>query len=164
MEIFEVHITSGHRIHQVGCMHGHKTIAIDLLQPNGKFLREENMTSIIMKYDDDNNFQKCKKDVLAIAKLYESVGLKLNRVKIESPLYERYVEQSLYMESHFPATNFDLPISRNQKKLTFLATDRTHNHSDYDAFAKKYEGKELELCLYDTNMYEDKDWLGLWDI
>lgn len=164
MEIFEIHITGTRNIHEIAARYnGHKTIAVELFRKDGSFLRAEHMTSFIMKFDGENNYETCKSQVLSIAEQYRTDGASIWRVKIESPLYKRYEKQSLYMESHFPATDFEHPLSRNQKKLKFLATDRTYDQNEYSIFAETYKDKELELCLYDDNIHEDKDWLNFWN-
>lgn len=152
MEIFEIHITSDAKILD---LKEYKTIAVDLLKPDFSLLRTEYMTSEVMKFI---NYDKCLETVLEIADKLENVI----RIKIECPYYPHYKEQSLYMESHFKTTEANYPISRNQKKTTFLGTDRTYSQAEYDGFRKKWAGVDLELCLYDNNYQEDADWFDYW--
>jgi len=166
MEVFEIHITGDESIHRLAKKYDHKTIAIDLLRPDRSCIRTEHMTSLILKYPFQQfAYSECKKLVDHIVCCYEADGLKIFRVKIESPFYGHYVEQSLYMESHFESESTYYPISRNQKKTVFLATDREYDQVSYLDFKKKHENKEeLELCLYDTNPREDvEDWLELFE-
>ena len=164
MEFFEIHITGDESIHRLAKKYGHKTIAIDLLRPDLSVLRTEHMTSIVLKYPfDTGEYDRCKTLVDHIVCCYEADGLKISRVKIESPFYDYYVDQSIYMESHFESESTYYPVSRNQKKTVLLATDREYDHSGYWDFKEKHDGKELELCLYDTNPREDIDWLGLFE-
>lgn len=158
MEVFEVHITGDKSIHEVAKSFDHKTIAIDLLNPDKSVLREEHMTSIVYKYTSANSYDMCKRLVLQTAAIYAKMGVNVMRVKIESPPYEHYVKQSLYMESHFVSDEFFHPTSRNQRKTHFLATDRTYHQAEYDSFAKRHTGADLELCLYDNFVEEDRDW------
>jgi hypothetical protein len=158
MEFFEVHITGDNSIHDIGQILCQKTIGIDLLRADKSVLREEHMTSLIYKYEQPNSYDICLRLVGQLAAIYVKNGVYVQRIKIECPYYQHYVDQSLYMESHFESDDFELPTSRNQRKTTFLATDRTYDKSEYQEFAEKYKGKELELCLYDTFVKEDKDW------
>ncbi len=155
-EVFEVHITGNESIHDVARSFNHKTIAIDLLKPDGEVLREEHMTSLLLKAE---NYATVKAEVDQIVENYALNGVSIIRVKIESPYYEHYVNQSLYMESHFVSNDFKFATSRNQKKTTLLATDRCWHINQYVNFMKNNSEHELELCLFDNNPYEDGDWL-----
>lgn len=164
METFEVHITGDKSIHEIAKKYNHKTIAIDLLRPDLSVIRTEHMTSLILKFPfTTGEYDQCKKLVDHIVCCYESDGLKISRIKIESPFYDCYVDQSVYMESHFESDSTYYPVSRNQKKTILLATDREYDQDEYWDFKQRYEGKELELCLYDTNPREDVDWLELYE-
>lgn len=159
MEVFEVHITGDESIHEVAKRDDYKTIAIDLLRPDKTVIRTEHMTSLIFKYPYQTGaYPQCKHLVDQITRKFKEAGVKIIRVKIECPFYDHYVDDSLYMESHFITEEVDLPVSRNQRKTTLLATDRTYTQRDYWQFKEKYEGKEVELCLHDTFPDEDKDW------
>lgn len=161
MEVFEVHITGDESILEVGKRLGVKTIAIDLLRKDRSVLRSEFMTSEIMKCPD---YETCKKQVRELVAKLEEARVPIVRVKIESPYYEHYVDQSLYMESHFETIDDFSPISRNRNKTKFLSTEREYIHERYDEFREVYADKELELCLYDSDVYEDKDWFDLYDM
>lgn len=155
MEVFEVHITGDEAIHAVAAKEGLKTIAIDLLKPDGSVLRTEHMTSHVYRFE---NYDRCSLCVQNVVNKFEIAGVRVIRVKIESPYYEHYRAQSLYMESHFQAEDFKYPTSKNQRKTTLLATDRTEDKTKYEAFKNQHKGNELELCLYDSFQAEDKDW------
>lgn len=160
MEVFEVHITGDKSIHDVAKILGQKTIAIDLLNPDGTVLREEHMTSLIFKYAFSDAYLTCLKDVLQLAENYRNRGVNILRVKIESPPYKHYESQSLYMESHFISDRFKFPTSRNQRKTTLLATDRTYDQSNYANFSQNNQNADLELALYDSQINEDQDWFS----
>lgn len=161
MEVFEVHITGDESIHEVGKKNGYKTIAIELLRPDGSVIRVEHMTSMVVKFE---NYAKCKSYVDNVVAFLKEAGVKLWRVKIESPYYEHYRDQSLYMESHFESAEFKFPTSRNMKKTeVYLATDREWNPAEFDRFRERYVGCDVELALYDTMPTEDADWLGLYN-
>lgn len=164
MEVFEVHITGNDRIHDVAKRHNLKTITIDLLKPDRSYLRTEHMTSLIFKYGDNHSYQECYRNVVSLVHNFLSADVPIYRTKIECPFYEHYADQSLYMESHFEAENNNFPMSRNQRKETILATDRTYNQFEYNTFRRRHstEGKELELCLFDNFSDEDKDWFDLY--
>lgn len=159
-EVFEVHITGDKRIFAEAAQLGIKTISICLLRPDRSYLRSEFMTSQIFRFE---NYDACKVHVDKLVSALKQAGVKILRVKIESPYYEHYREQSLYMESHFEATDNQFPISKNARKDTYLATDRVYEHGGYDAFREKHkDSKELELCLYDSDVNEDADWFDLY--
>jgi hypothetical protein len=151
MEIFEVHIAGDERIHNLGL----KTITVELLKPDFTLLRIEHMTSQVIKC---SGYQECLAKTLELAATLPGVV----RTKIECPTYEHYVEQSLYMESHFETKTNTYPISRNQKKTELMGTERVYDHALYLPFRQKWLGQVVELCLYDTNTDEDKDWFSLW--
>lgn len=153
MEVFEVHITGDERIHEVA---GVKTIAIQLLRPDFNIHRIEHMTSQVVKCE---NYQACLEQTLAFAAKIPNVV----RVKIECPYYPHYVAQSLYMESHADDPPWiDYPISRNANSYKLMATDRVYDQAVYDVFRLKWAKHTIELCLYDTNVEEDKDWFSFW--
>lgn len=155
MEIFEIHITGTESIIDLAKNVPIKTIIIDLLKPDKSYHRTEYMTSQVYKAE---NYQACKEYVDSIVPQLGEV----NRVKIECPYYEHYVNQSVYIESHFKASNSKYPISKNQNKDSFLATDREYNIENYGFFRRLYKGVVVELCLYDSNIQEDKDWFDLY--
>lgn len=153
-EFFEVHITSDKDIHDACIPLGIKTIVVELQKPDSSILRDEHMTSFVMKARD---YIECKEKVDEIVKTLEKT-CKLHRVKIECPFYRHYQKASLYMESHFRTNSRYYPVSRNKKKTVCLSTERTYNKDEYETFAKKYQKEQIELCLYDTNVTEDSDW------
>lgn len=155
MEVFEVHITGDEKIHEAAKELGLKTIAIDLLRPDNTVLRTEHMTSHVYRCRD---YMDCLRQVTLASHQLGDAGVKVRRVKIESPYYDHYRHQSLYMESHFEVTSFFCPTSKNQKKDTLLGTDRVSDKGLYDEFREHYKDKEVELCLYDSDPAEDKDW------
>ncbi len=157
MEYFEIHITGDESIIEKAKSLNLKTITINLLNPDKSVLRTEYMTSIRVKFD---NYEICRNYVKDISNELRNMGVNIIREKIETPYYEHYKNQSLYMESHFVNDEMKLPTSRNVRKKDLLATDRTYNLNEYDNFKKQYskEGVELELCLFDTFVEEDLDW------
>lgn len=157
MQTFEIHITGDERIVQAANQRDIKNITIHLLKPNKEVLRTEFMTSFIVKKE---NYQECKEYVVELAREL-SQHSDIIRVKIESPIYDEYVKDSLYIESHFEAKDDRFPMSRNIRKETILATDRAYDN--YDEFIKNNKGRDLELCLYDTFVQEDADWFSLYE-
>lgn len=160
METFEIHITGSKDINEQLDRLGIKNIIIDLLKPNYKVLRTEFMSSFISKH---TNFEECKAYVDSIV---AKLTCEIIRVKIESPFYRHYIDKSLYIECHFepkPNTATNHPISRNTRSGKLLATDRDYDKSRYDLFRiVNYLNGEIELCLYDTFVEEDKDWFDLY--
>lgn len=156
METFEIHITGSYGINAELDRLGIKNIVIDLLKPNKRVLRTEYMSSFISKH---TNLAECRKYVDSIL---PNLSSDIIRVKIESPYYEHYKEQSLYMESHFKPFNDEYPISRNARSGKELATDRTYYEKDYPAFIDKWKHEDVEMCLVDTFVEEDEDWFNLY--
>lgn len=161
MEVFEIHITGDESILEKANSLNLKTISINLLKPNKEVLRTEHMTSIIAKFE---NKDVCLGYVKDIANELANMGVKIIRVKVETPYYEHYVKDSLYMESHFVDDSMKLPTSQNVKKTKLLATDRTYDQNNYKKFKNLYtkDGYELELCIFDSYVEEDVDWFNLY--
>lgn len=159
MEVFEIHITGDKQILAAGEKLGVKTIAVDLVKPDRSYFRTEYMTSIVYKCE---NYKACLWYVDQLLYSLRYMGVKVCRAKIECPWYDHYVGQSLYLESHFDATDNTFPLSRNQRKTTFLATDRTYDHTAYKAFMERWKDAVKELCLFDSNVAEDADWFNLY--
>lgn len=164
MEVFEVHITGDESIIENAVKLGNlKTITVDLLRPDRSVLRTEYMTALVTKCDQ---YQTCHDQTMKLVEDFKNLGTKIIRVKIECPPYQHYFNSSLYMESHFKMID-DLtfipffPTSRNQKKNKLLGTDRTYDKADYKRFSDTHQDNELELCLYDSFIDEDLDWLSL---
>lgn len=156
MEFFEIHITGDDGyICSVADQYGLKTIVIDLLRPDGSCLRTECMTSVVTKLAD---YAACKQYVDDLVDMFTHNGVKIVRVKIECPYYQHYVDQSLYLESHFESGDYKFATSRNQNKTKLLATERTYDKADYEDFCSRHVA--VELCLYDTNVGEDADWFS----
>jgi hypothetical protein len=156
METFEIHITGCKLINEQLDRLGIKNIIVDLLKPNYSILRTEFMSSFISKH---NNLEECKRYVNTIL---TNLSCEIIRVKIETPYYEHYKDQCLYLESHFKPFNLIYPISRNIISFKDLATDRTYDKTQYEAFRKKWKSEDIEMCLFDTFIEEDKDWFNLY--
>ncbi len=118
------------------------------------------------------NYKECKSYVDdLVAKLQDS-GVEIVRVKIECPGYLRYKDKSLYAEIHFEPTQQSalLPLSHNKDKDYCLCTAREYDPAKYETLWQKagdlperFEHWTMELCLYDTNVNEDKDWFDLYE-
>lgn len=165
--IFEIHITGSMNIHEVCKTLGVKTIAVELLKPNGKTLYVEDMTSFIFRGSEIDMYER----VLLLVSDLSRNNVSISRIKVETPYVgcEHLASKSKYMETHFkcgeldgPDEQFVLPTSRNIKKTTFLATDRTYDQSNYFEFYQKYKNDELELCIFDSNVEQDREWFELY--
>jgi hypothetical protein len=159
MEVFEVHITGDKSILTNAPLLSLRTIAVALLTPNETIHRIEYMTSDVLKY---KNFEECKKAVLHFAQSLKKFDTEILRVKIESPYYPHYADNSLYIESHFNSVDNKFPLSQNLLKNFKLATHREYRKDRYEDFIDKYNGEVVELCLYDTFVDEDLDWFSLY--
>jgi hypothetical protein len=158
MEVFEIHITGDKFI--LDAAKPIKTISVDLLKPDGSLLRTEYMTSHVSRH---TSYDMCKAYVDDIVDAMKAKGVQIVRVKIECPYYEHYKDQSLYIESHFDGRGSSgYPLSRNQRKLEIMATDREYDKEDYESFRIVWLDETVELCLYDTFVEEDKDWFDLY--
>lgn len=157
---YEIHITGDQSIIENAQKLGWKTIEIDLLRPDGSILRREYMTSEVRKYNRRLNVYI---DILFLKFCLKYMGTKIYRSKIETTPYPYLFPSAKYVEAHFEVDNNEYPISRNAKKTKILATDREYNPDNFKSFLEKHKGRELELCIYDTNVNEDKDWLDLWE-
>ena len=112
-EVFEIHITGDEAILTEAVPI--KTISVHLLRPDGRLLRTEHMTSHVCRLSDAENAIGYAED---IRYALDIKGVSIYRVKVECPYYEHYVDRAIYIESHFQADNFELPVSRNARKGT----------------------------------------------
>lgn len=169
MEIFEIHITGDEKIIEVGNKLNVKTIVLDLVKPDKSYLRTEYMTSCVHHCE---NYNECKKFVDNLVNQLVDEGVQIARVKIECPFYPQYKDQSLYFEVHYQARCNLYPLSQNCGKDYYLCTAREYDKDKYDSLWQKHGGIFLlgppphwtmELCLYDTNVKEDKDWFDLYE-
>lgn len=161
MKTFEIHITGDQNIHQIAPSLGLRTIEIELLRPDGTVLRTEHMTSDVRKFE---SFEFALDFVGNMKFGLLANGCQVVRTKIECPPYNEYLPSAYYAESHFPVRDLSVecPISRNKRNGKLLGTTRTFNKSLYRTFLETYKDKEIELCLHDSNVDEDKDWMDLW--
>jgi hypothetical protein len=44
-----------------------------------------------------------------------------------------------------------------------MVTDREYDKQNYFEFRQKWGHEDIELCLYDTFITEDKDWFSLYE-
>lgn len=169
MEIFEIHITGDEKILNIGNELGLKTITIDLLKPNRSYHRTEYMTSQVHHAE---NYFECKAYVDDIVDKLVDKGVEIKRVKIECPYYKHYDYQSLYLELHYRAGCNTYPLShtRGKDEDTYLCTVRTYDKGEYTTLLWNHtrgvvskRDLVIELCLYDTDVNEDKDWFDLYE-
>jgi hypothetical protein len=169
MEVFEIHITGDKKIISAAKELSLKTIVLDLVKPDRSYYRTEYMTSQVHHAE---NYQQCKDYVDEIVGNLLAQGVDIKRVKIECAYIKKYKDQSIYFEVHYRADNNLAPMSQNHGKDYFLATAREYDKDKYDSLWQKHGGIFLftppdpfvmELCLYDTNVEEDKDWFDLYE-
>ena len=154
METFEIHITGTEEIIKRANELQIKSIIIDLLKPDRSVLRSEFMTSHVKKFND---YAECYNYTMDLASRLGNVI----RVKIESPYYNKYLNQCLYLESHFISDKMVHPTSKNRIKDKLLATARTYAKDTFGEFINNYD--EIEMCLFDDFVSEDSDWFVLYD-
>ena len=160
MKTFEIHITGDESINDVLTAMNIKNIIVELLHPDGTSLRTEYMSSFVEKH---LNYNDCYDRILALAtKLKSEHNIDIIRVKIECPYYEEYVPKSKYIESHFIPKDSKYPISRNKRSGKLMGTDREYDSSKYQEFIEKWQGEDVELCVFDTFVEEDFDWMNLY--
>ncbi len=160
-EVFEIHITGDESIHEVAATLCLKTIRVELLRPDGTILRTEHMTSHVARFGD---WWACEKHVKLIVGCMRQSGVEVYRVKVETPFYPHYESMSKYVESHFVATDWSCPVSRNAKKTTLLGTMREWKHEKFASFRDDQKGRDLELCIYDDNPGQDADWMDCYQV
>lgn len=156
MKLFEIHITGEKKINEELSALNIKNIIVDLLYPDLTLLRTEYMSSFIIKKESYNEVEEY------IIKLLKQLTCEIIRVKVETPYYTEYLDKALYLESHFKPFNDKYPISNNAKSNKLLATDRTYNKTDFDNFINKWKNEDVEMCIYDSYVTEDKDWFDLY--
>lgn len=89
------------------------------------------------------------------------------RMKIETPYHPGIdPEEYLYAECHYPLeylTEVDdyRGLSRDVLNGKVIKTERCYNPAQFHSFAQKHSGKKVELCLLDTAVEMDKDWLDV---
>lgn len=159
MQYFEIHITGESGINSELDKLDIKNIIVDLLYPTQDFFRREYMSSFVKKF---SNYQEC---LSWVKELVTQIKTPIIRIKIESPYYTEYEDISLYMESHFTPRpgQTKYPISQNYKSGRLMATDREYDKKKYFEFRQKWGHEDIELCLYDTFITEDKDWFNLYE-
>jgi hypothetical protein len=160
-KIFEIHITGDESVIENAKKLDMSHISIDLLKPDKSVLRREHMTSHVRSFKD---YEDCKAYVDEKVEAFKTLGTEIYRVKIETLYYEEFVDRSCYIESHFiDVDKGNYPISRNARKTEILGTDREYDKAKYEEFRLKHKGREVELCVYDTFVDEDKDWFLLFE-
>lgn len=162
MELFEIHITGKEeKILEVLTKLELKSITIELLAPQGQIIRREYMSSIQKSFF---NYKRCIEWVNDLVIELIKNRCSIQRVKIESPYRINYAKKAIYIESHFYPFNQQFPISRNFSSQKLLATDREYDKNNFYKFKEKYKKQkaEVELCLFDTFINEDKDWFDLY--
>lgn len=163
MKTFEIHITvdldDASLFKNICHLADIKCIEIESLNIYGQNIDTQHMTSIIKKFID-------KKEAIEFAKSlsykFGKCNISVHRTKVESPIYNEYLNDALYVETHFESDQFVFPTSRNVNKNTLLATHREYDKSMYNYFIDIHRKKdhELELCLYDTNINLDTEWFN----
>lgn len=159
MRTFEIHITGSFNINDVLDSMGIKNIIVDLLTPEGDVLRSEHMSSFVEKHE---NYDDCLIRVKNLVNHLKENGVRIYRVKIESPYYDDYVPMSKYIESHFIMKDNKYAMSVNRKSGKIIGTDRTYDKNEYNIFKDFWKDADVELCLYDDNVQQDIDWLDMY--
>lgn len=163
MKTFEIHITVNDNVAQFHnvCefILGIKTIQIESLDRFSNPVDVQHMTSIIKNFTDKQTAIDFATD---LSKLLNKLDFNVIRTKVESPIYDEYLYDALYVESHFESNQFIFPTSRNVKKSTLLATHREYDINAYQYFIDFHSKRnhELELCLYDSNINLDTEWFN----
>lgn len=149
---FEVHITgSDERIMYASKELGVKAIAVELLDRSFNVIKTEYMTSHVIKCECFNEVME--KVIVLKNSLEHDYMVHIVRTKVECPPIKTLFDDSIYIESHFTATDILYPMSRNKTKDYLLATHRIFDTSKYEMFTKFHQGRIVEICLHDE--YED---------
>lgn len=162
--LFEIHITGSENIHEVCKERELKTIKIELLRKNYSIIRVDHMTSICV------NLPNVVDAMIYVGQLEDylkSNNVDIFRTKVECPLlpeYSEFIKYSLYVESHFVTNNSLCPVSKNVGGTKFLGTKREYDRRNYLEFYFNHldTNADVELCICDSNVDWDMDWLNLW--
>lgn len=162
--LFEIHITGSENIHEACVPRTLKTIKIELLRKNYSVIRVDHMTSI---HINQPSFGDAVEYVCELEEYLVSNNVDIFRTKIECPLlpeYSELIEDSIYVESHFLTNNSLCPVSKNVGSTKFLSTKREYDRRKYLEFYFNHldTNADVELCIYDSNVDWDMDWLNLW--
>lgn len=162
---FEIHITCEDPLFVEDVTISLRKIAVDLLRPDLTKLRTEYMTSHREEFD---SFVKCKDAVDSYVERIKN-DYEVIRVKIECPFHKELINQSLYIESHFDINQtirLDenvFPLSRSRHKTEIMGTSRQYNKPYFHYFYDRWKPFGIvELCLFDSFVYEDLDWFDLY--
>ena len=112
---------------------------------NIKYISEETKAIIIKESDKENAFSPDK---------LKAYILELN-IKFPHIVYAQAVIESGHFKSNIFKTNSNLFGMKE-------ATARTYEKTHYEAFKKEWENEDVEMCLVDTFVNEDKDWFDLY--
>lgn len=163
---YEFHITGTPDIVESAKLLCIKTIVIDSLKKDGSYIKTEYITSHIEEFTDDEEaidyLNGLTHSLLTNMIYWKWANKKFDyssrifRCKVERQYFPG--NKGLYIESHWKDDSFVYPTSKNQAKESLLATDRVWLPEKYPEFIKKHEGKELELCIFDSNPDLDSDW------
>lgn len=187
MKTFEIHITGEEGINAEFDKLGFKNIVIDLLKPDLTKLRTEYMSSFVKEFETYGqclNFiygYKTKGSITQqdIGKpivetqylgLLDVLKSKVIRVKVEVPYLleyrKEYRDKALYIESHYIPDNNKKPLSRNVGSGKIIATDRAYWGDDWNKFYidNRIGQREIEMCLHDSFVEEDKDWFDCYKV
>lgn len=162
MEKFEIHITGTENIISVLKELEVKSLHAEMRNPYNETIGIEYMSSFIKEFE---NYEACKKWVDSFYFQLESKGIEICRVKIECPyFYEHYRTQSVYLEAHFPTTDFNkqYPFVYNVNSEKYVSTNRVFLKSEYDDFIERFKQvhhSEIEYCLFDDNIRHDEIWI-----
>jgi hypothetical protein len=150
---FEVHITGEPSIIEEFDKLGIKSIKVELISPENKVMQVEHMSSFVVNYDNIIDFSFYLQDLIY------TIKSKIIRIKVEIPGFHReFDQQALYIESHFNPINSIYPISQNLNSGKLLGTAREVNKDKFNLFRSIWRDKEIELCIYDTNINFDLEW------
>jgi hypothetical protein len=153
---FKVHITGDEKLMEEFIELGIKVIKIDLLKPDSSVLRTEYMSSQIVRCREDQIF-------IFIDALKQKIkNGKIIREKIECPPIDKLLNKALYIETHFSSDDFKYPVIQNLQSKRFISTKREYKKNNFKKFIDENKYKNIECCIHDTFIEEDKDWFSLY--
>lgn len=160
MELFEFHITGSKKLLRTAQALNIRTISIHSLNRECESIKLEHMTSFSRQFE---NATKAIDFAGALKRQFEKAGVKVYRVKIETPVfYHHYAHRTKYLECHFLASSFEYPLSRNVDKPKILGLDRCFDTAKFAAFESIYSDHDVERCIFDSNIELDNKWLSDW--
>lgn len=173
--LYEFHITGEDRLiervnYEINRLyHGLPILILEKLDEEGFLIETEYMSACKGKFDNHTEAIKHLPNIVKSYGLGNGKGKEygVHRKKIET-VYRTDInpEEYLYIECHYsPGNSGEIKpqrgLSRNLFTGQIILTERCYDHSQFHAFAEQHSDKKVELCILDTFVDKDGDWLDV---